>query len=95
MDTLSLRLRIMLSPRTLAWMLLIAGGGFFLISQYGETQVDKFSMGNPSWKPVEVMFKQLFAKRYSDIAGGWVISTIVFFWVLIGRQLKKAKSMMR
>lgn len=94
MNTLQLRLRILFSPRILLLLLLIGGGGFLLINLFGEAQVSAFSLGSPNLEPVEVMIKDRLSGRYSAIACGWAVSTVVIFWSYIGRQLRRAERML-
>jgi hypothetical protein len=91
MDTFRMRLLYLFSPRCLFWLLLVGGGGFFLIHSFGESQVAGLHLNVPYLEPLEVFLKEQLSGRYMSIASGWVFSTIAVSWTVIGRQLKKAE----
>ena len=90
MNTFRMRLLVLLTPKCLFWLLVIGGGGFFLITVFGESQVAKIDFETPYLKPLEAVFKEQLSGRYSSIAFGWVATTVAFLWNYIGRQLKRA-----
>jgi hypothetical protein len=91
MDTFRMRLLYLFSPNCLLWLLVIGGGGYFLISAFGESQVAGFHLNAPYLEPMEVFIKGRLSGRYSSIATCWVFSTLAFFWGYIGRQLRRAE----
>ena len=91
MNTISMRLLFLFSPRCLFWLLVIGGGGFFAIYAFGESQVSGIHLNAPYFELLEIYFKSRLSGRYSSIAWGWVFMTIAAFWRYIGRQLKKAE----
>lgn len=93
MDTFWMRLRVLFCTKCLLWLLVIGGGGYFVISTFGESQVAGFHLNAPFLEPVEVFIKEQLSGRYSSIATGWVGSTLLFLWGYIGRQLKRAEKM--
>jgi len=91
MDTFRMRLLYLFCPNCLLWLLVIGGGGYFLISAFGESQVAAFHLTVPYLEPMEAFIKEQLSGRYSSIATGWVFSTLAFSWGYIGRQLKRAE----
>ena len=71
MDTIGMRLLILFSPKCLLWLLVIGGGGYFLISAFGESQVAGLHLNAPYLEPMEAFIKERLSDRYSSIATGW------------------------
>ena len=91
MDTFWMRLRILFCTNCLLWLLVVGGGGYFLISAFGESQVAGFHLNAPYLEPMEAFIKEQLSGRYSSIAMGWVFWTLALSWGYIGRQLKRAE----
>lgn len=91
MDTFRMRLLVLFSPNCLFWLLVVAGGGYILIAAFGASQVAEFTLKLPYLAPMEAFIQERLWGRYSSLASGWALSTFVFFWGYIGRQLKRAE----
>jgi hypothetical protein len=91
MNTLRMRLFCLFSPNCLLWLFVVGGGGYFLISAFGESQVAGFPLDSPYLEPMEVFIKERLSGRYSAIATAWFFSMLALSWGYIGRQLKRAE----
>lgn len=94
MFPLQLRLAYFIHPKVMLSTVAVAVIGYLAIQEIGKDQLAGFHLSSPYLAPVEGTLREIFADRYSEIALGWIASTIGFAWLFAGKQAKDALRIM-
>ena len=95
MDTFLNRFLLLIMPRNLVWILSLSLGIYLLIKGIGEIAMANFNFGaSPAMKPLEDVFRALYADKWQNEALRIAGSVVTGFWVIAGKQLKKADRML-
>jgi hypothetical protein len=94
MFPLQLRLAYFFHPKVLLSTVAVAAIGYLAIQGFGKDQLAGFHLSSPNLAPVEATLRGIFTERYSEIALGWIASTIGVAWLFAGKQAKKALRIM-
>lgn len=94
MFPLQLRLAYFFHPIVLLSTVAVAAIGYLAIQGFGKDQLAGFHLSSPYLAPVEATLRGILAERYSEVALGWIGSTIGLAWLFAGKQAKNALRIM-
>lgn len=94
MFPLQLRLAYFIHPKVFISTVAVAAIGYLVIQGIGKDQLAGFHLSSPYLAPVEATFRGILAERYSEVALGWIASTIGVAWLFAGKQAKTALRIM-
>lgn len=80
MTLIGLRLLLFCHPKILLPAILVAGGGYLALSQFGINQTSAFKLDDPLLSPIEVAIRKNLAGEYSQIALTWAGGILVLAW---------------